>query len=227
MTTPITTNEDWNCLLALAESGDSTAQYEVALHYDSGLVAMGIEVVVRSQSEAFKWYYRAFKKGNLEAITRVADFLSEGVHCEQNIELAIKLYQKGIDNGYSYAANNLATVYRDMNDFKSAFEFYKVAQSLSKSGSLSLALCHYFGIGTEKNVKMSFEIFHNISKDKSEFRNCQYDIDEANYFLGRIYLEGEIIEKSVINARAFLKLANTDNDHRSAQELLNIIGKND
>jgi TPR repeat protein len=176
---------------------------------------------------AFKWYYSAYENGNVEASIRVADFLIEGIHCKQNIELAIELYRKGIDYGYGIAANNLATFYRDKQDYKEAFELYKVAQHLYNSDSLPLALCYYFGIGTTKDVTLAFEIFKNISKDKSKAGNYQYDIDEANYFLGRIYLDGEIVDKSITKARAFLQLADADDDHRSARELLMIIGKND
>ena len=43
--------------------------------------------------------------------------------------------------------------------------------------------------------------------------------------IGKIYLEGEIIEQSLEKARQYLELANKDGDHRSAQEILNIIGK--
>ncbi len=223
----LTTYEDWIRLLKLAEAGDGMAQYDVALHYDSGLVVKGTEVVKENQSLAFKWYYSAYKHGNISAITRIADFLIEGVHCEQNIVLAIELYQKGIDNGHGIAAINLATFYRDKQDYKKALELYKLAQDLDNSDSLSLALCYYFGIGTDKDGKIAFEIFTKISNGKSKSGNYQYDIDEANYFLGRIYLDGEIVEKSISKARAFLHLANTDNDHRSANELLLIIGKND
>lgn len=213
-------------LLELANTGDNMAQYEVALHYDAGLAVKGINIVDESQSMAFRWYYRAYENGNIYAGIRIADFLIEGIHCKQNIELAIELYRKGIDNGYSIAANNLATFYRDKQDYKEAFELYKVAQHLDNSDSLPLALCYYFGIGTVKDVKIAFEIFNNISKSKSKAGNYQYDIDEANYFLGRIYLEGEIIDKSIIKARTFLQFADADNDHRSARELLIIIGKN-
>lgn len=227
MTTKLTSNDDWLRLLALAEAGDQMAQYDVACHFDSGLVLMDHRIVEEDQSMAFKWYYKAYENGNIEAITRIADFLSEGIHCKQNIELGIELYQKGIANGSGIAANNLATVYRDLHDYKKAFELYKISQDLDNSNSLSLALCYYYGLGTEKNVALSFELFNNISKDLAPAGNYQYDIDEANYFLGRIYLDGEIVERSIIKARFFLMLANADNDHRSAQELLLIIGKND
>ena len=227
MRSELTTYEDWIQLLALANTGDNIAQYEVAIHYDGGLVVNGIKIVDESQPIAFKWYYSAYENGNVDASIRIADFLIEGIYCKQNIELAIELYRKGIDDGYGIAANNLAAFYRDKQNYKEAFELYKIAQHLYNSDSLSLALCYYFGIGTVKDAKMAFEIFKNISKDKSKAGNYQYDIDEANYFLGRMYLDGEIVEKSITNARAFLRLANADDDHRSARELLMIIGKND
>lgn len=226
MSIKLTTDEDWLQLLELAEAGDNIAQNEVASSYDYGIILKGYETVKESKAMAFKWYCKAYENGNLEAITRIADFLSEGIHCKQNIELAIELYQKGITNGSSIAANNLATIYRDLHDYKRAFELYKISQDLGNSNSLSLAICYHFGIGTEKNLDMSFGIFNKISEDIPTGSNCQYDIDEANYFLGKIYLDGEIVEKSIIKARFFLKLANGDDDHRSAQELLLIIGTN-
>lgn len=225
MTTKLTTYEDWTCLLSLAETGDPIAQYHVASNYDFGLIVMDTQIVEENQSMAFKWYNKAYKNGNNDAIIRLADFLSEGIHCKQNIALAIELYQKEIDNGVGLAANNLAIVYRDLQEYKKAFESYKIAQDLDKISSLQLALCYHFGIGTEKDVKRSFEIFNDIANETSEHINNQYEIDEANYFLGEIYLDGDIVEKSMTKARKYLHLANADNDHRSAQELLVLIGK--
>lgn len=227
MAEKLTTYEDWLRLLEFAEAGDNRAQYDVAYLYDCGLSLQGTEIVEKSPTKAFKWYNKAYENGNIEAAIRIADFLSEGTYCEQNIELAIELYQKEIANGSNIAANNLATVYRDLHDYKKAFELYKISQDLDNSYSLPLALCYYFGLGTEKNLDRSFDMLINISKDSSTARNCQNDIDEANYFLGRIYLDGDIVEKSIIKARVFLKLANADDDHRSAQELLLIIGETD
>jgi len=88
---------------------------------------------------------------------------------------------------------------------------------------LELALCYYYGIDTVEDKNKAMEIFINISNDNM---NCQYDIDEANYYLGKIYLEGKIVAKSLEKARYYLKIANTDNDHNSANNLLLLIGRN-
>lgn len=52
-------------------------------------------------------------------------------------------------------------------------------------------------------------------------------MDEANYLIGRIYLEGEVVKQDLSKARLFLELADQDGDHRSAQELLILIGRSD
>ncbi|MEP6610379.1 MAG: hypothetical protein ABJA76_00790, partial [Mucilaginibacter sp.] len=147
-------------------------------------------------------------------------------YCDKNIGFAIELYKKGIDNGSGIAANNLGTIYRDKQDYKTAFELYQLAQTLSKSNSLTLAQCYYWGVGTEKDIKKAYDILLKISQGPLNPYNNQYEIDEANYLLGRIYLDGDVVEKSIEKARHFLMLADTDNDHRSAQELLIVIGRN-
>lgn len=227
MASKITVPQNWDALLQSATAGDNIAQFEVGYYYDYGLLIEEAMVVTEDKSKAFEWYYRAYNNGNADAITRVADFLSEGIYCEKNIELAIELYKKGIDNGSAAAANNLGTIYRDNQDYKTAFEFYQIAQAFDKSCSLKLAICYHWGIGTEKDLKKAYDILFKISQDLPDTNDSQYEIDEANYLLGRIYLDGEVIEKSIEKARHFLKLADADNDHRSAQELLIIIGRNE
>lgn len=226
MLSKIATLQDWALLSQAANTGDNVAQFEVAYYHDYGLLIEGVEVVPENKLKAFEWYYRAFKNGNADAITRVADFLSEGIYCDKNIELAIEFYKKAIENGSGIAANNLATIYRDWGDYRTAFELYQIAQTLDKSCSLTLAICHYLGIGTQKDVKSAHKILLEISEDSPGTNNSQYEIDEANYLLGKIYLDGEVVEKSINKARHFLKLADAENDHRSARELLIIIGRN-
>ena len=219
--------ECWNKLLTLAENGDDKSQFEVGSYFENGEA----NIVEKNLSKAFEWYQKAYEKGNIDATVRMADFLSEGICCKQDIDLAIKLYNIGIENGSSIASNNLATVYRDKQDFEKEFELYKKTQELEKVYPLELALCYYYGIGTVEDKNMAMEIFLNISNDKynndeTECRNSLYEIDEANYYLGKIYLEGKIVSKSLEKARYYLELANTDNDHNSANELLIVIGRN-
>jgi uncharacterized protein len=64
-----------------------------------------------------------------------------------------------------------------------------------------------------------------MKNDNSENKNCEYEIQDANYFLALYYLEGVIVEKSIDRARIYFEIANSDNDHRTANELLLMIGR--
>ena len=210
--------ENWDKLLTLAKNGDDKSQYEVGFYFENGEE----NVVEQNLSEALEWYRKSHENGNIDATVRIADFYSEGTVCELNIDLAIKLYNIGIENGSSIASNNLATIYRDKQDFEQAFRLYKKTQELEETYPLMLALCYYYGIGTIEDKNTAMEIFLDIANDDM---SCQYDIDEANFYLGKIYLEGKIVTKSLEKARYYLGLANTDNDHNSANELLLLIGQ--
>lgn len=61
---------------------------------------------------------------------------------------------------------------------------------------------------------------------KKKREDCTaYEYQEANYLLGKIYLEGDLKEMNLSKAREYLQLANEDEDHLSAKQLLLLIGK--
>jgi TPR repeat protein len=208
-----------------AENDNSEAQYEVGNYFYDGLEVDGEIVFQQNKAEAFKWIKKAYENGNDDAMIRMANFYSEGEICERNLDLAIELYKKGIERGIGYSAINLATIYRDRNEYDKAFELYQTAQKLDKTNLIELAYCYHYGIGTKKNKNLAFEIFQKIANDDSENRNCEDEIESANYYLGNYYLEGEIVEKSIKTAREYFNKANRDNKHRNANDLLLIIGR--
>lgn len=65
------------------------------------------------------------------------------------------------------------------------------------------------------------DIFKKIEIGKKS----AYEVDEANYLIDKIYLEGGVEAQSIKKARQYLELADKDGDHRFAQELLIIIGR--
>ena len=220
----ITSIDDWNSLLKKAESGDSDAMNEVAFWYENGLTIDKIEIVQIQPKLAFEWTKKSYENGNLEGIEKYADYLSNGeyLYCEKNIELAMQLYEKAMKEGSTTAAHSLGIEYRNKQNFQKAFEFYNKSNASSEFFSeLSIGLCYYYGIGTTKDKVKALEIFEKIEIGK----NSEYEVDEANYLIGKIYLEGEIVEQSIDKARQYLELADKDGDHRSAQELLMIIGR--
>lgn len=219
-------NSKWNALLAQAEAGDSEAQYEVGMSYHDGVWNRTGVQVEQDFKAAFEWFNRSFDNGNLEAMVLVADYLSDGIAGERNLEFAVELYNEAIEKGSSTAANNLGTVYRDEGAFEKAFHYYNLSKELSGvSYSLSVGLCYYYGIGVSEDKIKAIKIFEAVAENEE---NCSsgYEIDEANFLLGQIYLHGLGVTKSIKQARKFLELADSDGDHRSAQKILQIIGRN-
>ena len=215
---------DWNSLLKLAQDGVAKAQIEVAFYYREGLKIDDFELVEIDKQAAFQWIKLAYESGDFEAMEEYADYLTDrenGV-CEIDIELGMKLYEKCIENGSSRASYNLGLEYRNKEQFKKAFEFYEKAhQSEEFYQVLTIGLCYYYGVGVNKDKFRALNIFKSI-----DFPNVSaYEKDEANYLIGKIYLDGEAVTQDLQKARHYLELADTDGDQRSAQELLIIIGR--
>lgn len=215
----------WNALLARARKGDATAQLDVADAYAAALDEKPAVAPARqSDTIAFKWYGKAAVNGNIEALKILADFVSEGRGCTQDIPRAIRLYLKAVDAGSAMAAYNLGVTYRDLGEQEQAFRYYQLAAVLEKQEhSFQTGLCHYYGIGTVLDRALACRIFEAVSNGTLG-NQTGYDTDEANYLLGISYLNGDGVPASTDRAREFLHLANADGDHRSAEQVLHLIG---
>jgi TPR repeat protein len=210
---------DWQKLLQAAEQGDANAQLEIAFHYESGVTIGELQVVEANPKLAFSWTKSAYENGNMDALESYAYFLSVGEFCERDLALAIELYEEGIKRGSETAAHNLGTVFRDQHKFEQAFSLYEKA-----GGDISVGMCYYYGIGVPKDKLKALRFFEDLINGKAEL--CGYDTNEVHYMIGRMYLEGEVVESSLEKARHHLALASEDGDHRSAQQILWVIGSN-
>jgi len=216
---------DWEELLELAKNGDMNAQYEVGTMYEDG-IKFNTETIVKSNpAKALKWLLKSHKGGNSNATVRYADYLSKGICCKKNIPKAVRLYRSEIKNGSFLAFTNLAKTYSHENKWKKAVKLYEQIQIKFNVNSNELAHCYYFGLGVTKDKKKAQKLYRKIAKDKSVNRNCEYDINDANYYIGLHYLNGDIGKQSIKKARKYFKLANIDNDHKSSAELLMLIGE--
>lgn len=216
----------WNELLIQAENGDVAAMNEVAFWLREGVEKDGEEIVQVDKKASFQWTIKAFELGSLEATEQYADYLTDYQNevCEPDVDLGMKLYERCYQEGSKRAAFCLGLEFRNMQQFEKAFAHYMEAQEVQNEiQDLIIAQSYYYGIGVNKNRKKALEILESLDKEK----NTPYEMDEANYLIGRIYLEGEVVKQDLSKARLFLELADQDGDHRSAQELLILIGRSD
>jgi TPR repeat protein len=84
-----------------AESGDSDAQFLLAVMYDEG---QGVEV---DKKEAVKWYTKAAESGDSDAQNNLGAMYYLGDGIKENAELAKKWYTKAADQGNADAKHNL------------------------------------------------------------------------------------------------------------------------
>lgn len=222
----IQSKDDWKQLVQIAEKGDTKAMNEVAFWLREGLTIDLIQIVEVDHQESFNWTFKAFELGDLEATEQYADYLTDKKNevCELNIELGMELYEKCMQRGSKRAAYSLGVEYRNKLQFERAFEYYRLSQSNENQiEDLIVGQCFYYGIGVKKDKSKALEVLKSVDRTKC----TGYEIDETNYLIGRIYLEGEAVQQDLNMARTYLELADKDGDHRSAQELLNLIGRKD
>lgn len=217
------TKDDWETLISAAENGNSEAQYNLAVYYGEELAAEDGAILAR-EGDALSalWMKRAYENGHLDAQKEYANYLCEGKGCERNLIKAFELYNDAIAKGDCRAALCLGIEYMLLQDYVRAFEFYARANSMAViADKIRMGLCSYYGIGTPQNKAVALEYFKAVN----EGEDTGYDVDEANYLIGKMYLDGEVVHHSLDEARKYLELADRDGDHRSAQELLLIIGR--
>lgn len=214
----------WKELLKLAKQGNENAQYEVACIYEKGLQINKKTIVKPSPKKALDWFVKSHKNGNSNATVRYADYLSEGKYCFKNLRRAISLYKKEIKNGSYAAIVNLATTYCHEKKWKDAIQLYNQIRKDFKIINNELAYCHFYGLGIKQDKSKAMKLLKLIANNTSINRNSEYDVNNANYYIGLIYLEGEVVKQSIKRARKYFKLANIDNDHKNASELLLLIG---
>lgn len=221
----INTIADWDNVTANLDTADDETSYYAACYFDHGLIVENEIIVEVDKQQAFTLYERATNNGHIYAKVRLADFYSEGQGCEQDIDYAIKLYLECIKGKSDIAALNLATVYRDMSDLDESFKYYKIANELSESPVIQLAHCYYYGLGIDADKQKAFDIFKLIVDDSNSLNYFEYDIDNACYHIGLYYLNGEIVRKSIEQARYYFERANKDDNHSLANDILLMIGK--
>ena len=138
-------------LRAKAEQGDSKAQFQLGIAYDSG------QGVARDQGEAAKWYRRAADQGLAEAQNSLGSMYQHGQGLPQNYGEAIAWYQKAAAQGFGEAYANLGA----MHDFglgvpqdkQKAVETYQMgAEKGSLTAMLNLGVSYWRGEGVQKDL---------------------------------------------------------------------------
>jgi len=164
------------------------------------------------------------KQGDLQAQHLLCYAYSTGDGVELDNKKAIDWGIKAMEQGCSTSTHNLATIYRDQQDYSLAFKYYKKAYEMgSISSKINIANYYQFGIGVDKDSKKAIQLYKEYLALKDEPEGLKQD---CFYYLGLAYLIGDGIKKCLKAAKEYFEAANKDNDHLAAHEMLLLLGVN-
>ena len=213
----------WEELLAKSNAGNSEAQNNLAMWFEEGYNDTNFRIE-KDLNKAAYWYLESAQSGNQYSQDATSRLYSLGQGVELNVEKAIKWAMKSIEQGNAIAAYNLGTVFRDQLKLEKAFEYYSLALKMGdKSALLQIGLCCYFGVGTNMDYVKANQLFDQLIK---EAQVTESEIDEAHYWIGLSFLNGNGRIQSIEAAREYLHKANRDEDHEPSMLILNIISRN-
>lgn len=110
---------------------------------------------------------------------------------------------------------NLGVALYKQDAFEDAIYNFEVANKMDSCfGVFEIALCTFYGKGTEKNVKKAVELFELAIKNNDT-------VGQANAYIGQIYLEGDGVEFNEEIAERHIRAAMKDKESlQKAQSLM-------
>ncbi len=118
-------------LVAVAEDGDATAQYLVALRYGNG------EGVERDPERALEWMTRAADNGHLEAQAGLGVYFTSEGQTQENRDNAMLWLQRAAERRHAMAAVQLGVISVGAGQGKKALRWFRIA---ADSGDKDLQL---------------------------------------------------------------------------------------
>ena len=156
-------------LVAMADTGNAAADYELAAIYADGKAAP------RDFKLAAKYYEKAADRGLVPAQYRLASLYEKGLGVVQDKIKAKSLYLKAAEAGNPRAMHNLAVLLADGNgkpDYEGAATWFrKAAQYGVHDSQYNLAILLARGLGVQQSLVQSYQWFA-VAAD-------QHDVDAA------------------------------------------------
>ena len=118
---------EFELTMRLAEGGDTTAQWNLGVLYDTG------EGVPQDDEEAVKWFTKAAEQGDVDAQYNLGNMYGKGEGVPQDYKEAVKWFTKVAEQGDFDAHYNLEHMYGNgegvPKDLVQAYAWYDVAKA--------------------------------------------------------------------------------------------------
>jgi localization factor PodJL len=153
---PLSAPDAIGVIRSLAQQGDPSAQYELAVRYADG------RGVARDAKAAAQWFEKAAAQGLAPAQYRLGSLYEKGVGVERDYARAKKNYQSAADAGNARAMHNLAVLLAEGGDggkpdYPAASEWFRKAAELGvRDSQFNLAILHARGLGVSQSLTQSY-----------------------------------------------------------------------
>lgn len=154
--------------------------------------------------EALYWFEKAYKCGNVEAISQIMTMYYLGWGVKQDYEKTFEYAKMGANVGNTYCMCTLGSLYYEgkggaVQDFSLAFEWYLNSAELGdKLAQVFVAdKCFHLGLGTDKNDQKAFEWMEKATQHNDKGFVGQYH-------LGMYYLNGIGTQKNIEKGKLWL-----------------------
>ena len=198
--------------LKLAISGNTEAQYNLAVMYEEG---QGVEVNLK---EAVFWYQKSAQSGFPLAENNLGRMYQYGYGVEQSYTKAFMWYSKAVEQGNITAKNNLALLYDkglgvDKDAHKAFSLYYENAEANDAQAQNSVGASYINGDGVAQSTQNAIYWFEKAAKQGNRL---------SQYNLGLIYGNGMDVIKDENKAMYWLTLS-AKNGYEPAQSAIDIL----
>ena len=184
-------------LLAIAQSGDTEAMFDVADDYFHG---NGVE---KNLLRSFEWTKKAAEAGSPKAMHNLAIAYKDGLGVEEDMSRYFAWTKKAAESDSLRSMHNLAIAYKDgWGVEKNPQQFSEWTKKAAEAGlpeaMFNLALAYGEGLGVEKDMSQSFAWMEKAA---------EADLPEAMFGLALAYKKGLGVEKDRSQYFAWTKKA--------------------
>ena len=174
----------YKLLLPLAQQGNSIAQYNLGAIYSKGAG------VAQDYKEAIKWYRLAAEQKHPNAQYSLGSKYMQGLGVSVDFDEAIKWFRLAEENGLTEASDLVELIHEAQKHKTSTSEILKsVVNELIKGG---------IDAAQSGDFKTAHKIFSKYAK---------LGFSKAQYFLGRMHLNGDGVAENIKEAIKWFKLA--------------------
>lgn len=213
------TKGQWERRIALLRqrvaAGDVPAARDLALDLIDGVQdRQGHPLVRRNSRYAVRLLQHAAKNGDGGAMAMLGHAYDVGSGTQRNVDLAIKWYRRAVKQGEAFAAANLATVYRDLGNFRLFHRWHVRAMKMGDGdAAVDSGYDYLYGIGAQKNLPAAKRMFRLAIRSNNI---SQAGREEALYHLAVAAVDNSGFRRAI----PLLRQANRDDDYPEAARLL-------